>query len=94
VHFVCLIFIPGKTSGLQEGTTTPSVPTDCRNAGCPKSEECQQDISGGSAHYVCMCRNGFERDADTGHCKLISKSGQCLFVVSNVQCTVCLVAAD
>jgi len=50
--------------------------TDCRDDGCPDDEECRQEVEHGSVRHVCVCRDGFERDAGTGHCQPVSQSGQ------------------
>jgi len=50
--------------------------TDCRGAGCPDNEECHAETDDGSAHHVCVCRDGFERDVNTKHCRPVSKPGQ------------------
>jgi len=67
--------IPDERAGLQDRTTGYSLPTDCRDAGCPDDEVCEQGIDEDSAHYACVCPDGFERDADTRRCQPIAKSG-------------------
>jgi len=62
-------------SGVQDETMAHSSAADCLDVGCPSGEECQSKTDHGSTRYVCMCPAGFERDANTGHCQLVSKSG-------------------
>jgi len=72
---VTLVDYLDEKSTAQNGATTQSFLTDCRDTGCPDSEECRQEIVG-SVRYACVCSDGFERDSNTKHCQLISQSGQ------------------
>ena len=64
-----------EMSHVLDGITTPSVPTDCHDAGCPDGEECQSSMSHGSTRHICACPAGYERDNNTQHCKAVSQSG-------------------
>jgi len=65
--------VPDEVLAVEEGTT---MPTDCQDAGCPDGEECQPNVSHGSVRHVCVCPSGYERDANSQRCKLVSNSGQ------------------